>query len=668
MNKKVKIAEKKYLKWVMLCIILISRCTLSVNAEEKESVVSISKEYTQIKFTITCDGISELDTKIISPSNREYEVSIVDDNTVECIVDKAKDQPCVAKGEWRIIVSNDSIREKMLINQQESDNGESLDQEGQDSEGEVPEEVIPNIGAVKVVVEGSKEKIVEADRNIVIATDIVGLVMYFRDDTFVVEWTDTSCGDVEIKVTNAGNMQVLDKQTVKGNLYEFDIDENKVSEIFVEIVPLVSRNIEGAANSYDISVYNHPNGTITYEDLEITNRDTIIATATLEEDYSIEIWNNGKLQEKTDVLTAGTHDFDLVTEVGDNDYLIYIVDEKGNKRSTAKHLQKDVVAPYLQFVQEYMDIITSNPSITIEGRVEEQDYFRINDLDVQVEGDHTFKYEYKLKEGLNRINIVAGDIAGNIQEYNASVTYVIPVEDPVDVRGVVLFIGIGVFLVLIVVYNLKKRRKGDMILDEDDPAFFEDKGNSKEKANKEEKGNSVRLMIKLNKYAVRNIVEMVTLLITGIVLLKVLMSMTVIQSNSMEPTLMTGDTVFFNKLAYVRKDISRGDIIAFWSDEQNALFAKRVIGLPGDNISFMDGYVNINGKFADESEYIGEDVETNSIKSFTVPDGCYFVLGDNRENSFDSRFFDNPYIKRESIKGKFLGKIGFSIQSLLGSI
>ncbi len=668
MNKKVKIAEKKYLKWVMLCIILISRCTLSVNAEEKESVVSISKEYTQIKFTITCDGISELDTKIISPSNREYEVSIVDDNTVECIVDKAKDQPCVAKGEWRIIVSNDSIREKMLINQQESDNGESLDQEGQDSEGEVPEEVIPNIGAVKVVVEGSKEKIVEADRNIVIATDIVGLVMYFRDDTFVVEWTDTSCGDVEIKVTNAGNMQVLDKQTVKGNLYEFDIDENKVSEIFVEIVPLVSRNIEGAANSYDISVYNHPNGTITYEDLEITNRDTIIATATLEEDYSIEIWNNGKLQEKTDVLTAGTHDFDLVTEVGDNDYLIYIVDEKGNKRSTAKHLQKDVVAPYLQFVQEYMDIITSNPSITIEGRVEEQDYFRINDLDVQVEGDHTFKYEYKLKEGLNRINIVAGDIAGNIQEYNASVTYVIPVEDPVDVRGVVLFIGIGVFLVVIVVYKLKKRRKGDMILDEDDPAFFEDKGNSKEKANKEEKGNSVRLMIKLNKYAVRNIVEMVTLLITGIVLLKVLMSMTVIQSNSMEPTLMTGDTVFFNKLAYVRKDISRGDIIAFWSDEQNALFAKRVIGLPGDNISFMDGYVNINGKFADESEYIGEDVETNSIKSFTVPDGCYFVLGDNRENSFDSRFFDNPYIKRESIKGKFLGKIGFSIQSLLGSI
>lgn len=668
MDKRDKKTSKRYKLWLILCLFTIWRCTMPVNAEEKESVVSITKEYSQIKFTITCNGISELDTVIISPTNREYEVSVVDDNTVECIVEKAKDQPYIAKGDWKVIVSNESNFDKLQESREENESDESRNQEGTDSEDKIMEETIPAIGAVKVIVEGSKEKIVEADKNIVIATDIVGLAMYFRDDVLVVEWTDTSCGDVEIKVTNAGNMQVLDKQTIKGNLYEFEIDESKVSEIFVEIVPLVSRNIEGATSSYDIPVYNHPNGTITYENLEITNRDTIIATASLEEEYSIEIWNNGKLQEKTDKMAPGIYDFELITEVGDNNYLIYIVDEKGNKRSTAKYLEKDVVAPYLQFVQEYIDIITSTPSIAIEGRVEEQDYLRINDLDIQVEGDHTFKYEYKLKEGLNRINIVAGDIAGNIQEYNATVTYVIPVEDPSDVRVVFLFVGIGGFIVVILFYKLKKRRREGLILEERDSAFFEDERHLKNKSKKERQEKSVWIKRRLNKYAVRNIVEMATIMITGIVLLKVLMSMTVIQSNSMEPTLMTGDTVFFTKLAYVRHDVSRGDIIAFWSEEQSALFAKRVIGLPGDDISFMDGYVCINGIFADESEYIVEDVETNCIKSFTVPEGCYFVLGDNRENSYDSRFFSNPYIKKENIKGKYLGRIGFSIQSLLGSI
>lgn len=668
MTKMAKKTSRGYKLWLLLCFVTIWRCTMSVKAEEKESVVNITKEYSQVKFTITCNGISELDTVIISPTNREYDVSVVDDNTVECIVEKAKDQLCIAKGDWKVIVSNESNFEKLQESKEENESNESGNLEGTDSEGQKTAETLPVIGAVKVIVEGSKEKIVEADKNIVIATDIVGLTMYFSDDTFVVEWTDTSCGDVEIKVTNAGNMQVLDKQTIKGNLYEFNIDESKVSEIFVEIVPLVSRNIEGAASSYDIPVYNHPSGTITYENLEITNRDTIIATASLEEEYSIEIWNNGKLQEKTDTMAPGTYDFELVTEVGDNNYLIYIVDEKGNKRSTSKYLEKDVVAPYLQFVQEYIDIITSAPSISIEGRVEEQDYLRINDLDIQVEGDHTFKYEYKLKEGLNRINIVAGDIAGNIQEYNATVTYVIPVEDPVDVRIVVLFVGIGGFIVAILFYKLRKRRREDVILEEDDPAFLGDEKDQKNKANKVRKVISVRIKLKLNKFAVRNIVEMSTILITGVVLLKVLMSMTVIQSNSMEPTLMTGDTVFFNKLAYVRHDVSRGDIIAFWSEEQSALFAKRVIGLPGDDISFMDGYVRINGIFADESDYIVEDVETNCIKSFTVPEGCYFVLGDNRENSYDSRFFSNPYIKKENIKGKYLGRISFSIQSFLSSI
>jgi len=132
---------------------------------------------------------------------------------------------------------------------------------------------------------------------------------------------------------------------------------------------------------------------------------------------------------------------------------------------------------------------------------------------------------------------------------------------------------------------------------------------------------------------------------------------TVIASGSMEPTLMTGDIALYNKLAYDITDVQRGDIIAFWSDEGNAFYAKRVIGLGGDTIEFHDGYVFINGLLADESLYLDENVETNCSKTFTVPEGCVFVLGDNRDESLDSRYFLNPYIPLEDIEGKYIGSI-----------
>ena len=132
---------------------------------------------------------------------------------------------------------------------------------------------------------------------------------------------------------------------------------------------------------------------------------------------------------------------------------------------------------------------------------------------------------------------------------------------------------------------------------------------------------------------------------------------TIVASGSMEPTLMTKDIVIYNKLAYVMGDVERGDIINFWSEEFGKYFSKRVIGIAGDEIEFHDGYVFINGQKCDESAYIAEDIETNCTKTFTVPDGTVFVLGDNRENSYDSRFFENPYIPVEDIEGKYLLRI-----------
>ena len=139
---------------------------------------------------------------------------------------------------------------------------------------------------------------------------------------------------------------------------------------------------------------------------------------------------------------------------------------------------------------------------------------------------------------------------------------------------------------------------------------------------------------------------------------------TIVASGSMEPTLMTGDIVIYNRLAYVLWDIRRGDIILFHSDEYNADMGKRVIGIAGDQIEFHDGFVFINGMLCDESAYLSADVETNSSRTFEVPEGCVFVMGDNRENSTDSREFTNPYIPVKSILGRYLGTIPVRIEVL----
>ncbi len=128
-------------------------------------------------------------------------------------------------------------------------------------------------------------------------------------------------------------------------------------------------------------------------------------------------------------------------------------------------------------------------------------------------------------------------------------------------------------------------------------------------------------------------------------------------SSSMSPTIKTNSIVFANKLSYVKKEPQRGDIILFKSDEADErVVCKRIIGIPGDNIEFKNGYVYINGAQCEES-YLNPAVETNCNKTFMVPEGSYFVLGDNRENSFDSRMYNNPYILKSSIIGKLCGKI-----------
>lgn len=126
-----------------------------------------------------------------------------------------------------------------------------------------------------------------------------------------------------------------------------------------------------------------------------------------------------------------------------------------------------------------------------------------------------------------------------------------------------------------------------------------------------------------------------------------------IPSGSMEPTLNVGDRLFVTRV-YEPQHLKEGDIVVFYSQELGKVLIKRLIGLPGDTVKIVAGNVYVNGKEIDQS-YVKYPMST--YQEFKVPEGEYFFLGDNRANSYDSRFWKNPYIPAKDIMGKAVLKI-----------
>lgn len=139
-----------------------------------------------------------------------------------------------------------------------------------------------------------------------------------------------------------------------------------------------------------------------------------------------------------------------------------------------------------------------------------------------------------------------------------------------------------------------------------------------------------------------------------------------IPSDSMENTIMEGDQLFGNRLAYKKEDPQRYDIVIFrFPDDESQLFIKRVIGLPGETVNIIDGKVYINDSSTPlDDSFLPEKME-GDFGPFEVPENCYFMMGDNRNWSNDSRFWQQPYVTRDQILAKAvlrywpLNKIGF---------
>jgi len=125
---------------------------------------------------------------------------------------------------------------------------------------------------------------------------------------------------------------------------------------------------------------------------------------------------------------------------------------------------------------------------------------------------------------------------------------------------------------------------------------------------------------------------------------------------SMFPYLYNNDLIFVYKLSYaIGGEPKRGDIVVFRHNVTNN-FVKRVIGVPGDTVELKEGHYYVNGQLVVESAYLADDVVTQGGEtlpeggSIVVEPGTYFVSGDNRPHSIDSRNFG--LVEKRNIEGK----------------
>jgi len=130
-----------------------------------------------------------------------------------------------------------------------------------------------------------------------------------------------------------------------------------------------------------------------------------------------------------------------------------------------------------------------------------------------------------------------------------------------------------------------------------------------------------------------------------------------IPTASMENTIMTHDRIIAFRLSYVFSDPQRYDIIIFRPPQGSGnLYVKRIIGMPGETLEIIDGYVFINGSDTPQRTDFIYNTRVENLGPYHIPEGHYFVMGDNRGNSQDSRGNADPFISRESILGRAVFK------------
>lgn len=617
----------------LLFSVLTLAFSISVYAEELEKTIEIelNKEYVQCTFYVSfekekCDNVT-----LITPNRKEYTFTqdSINEERLKCTIKNT------VIGKYKVIVKKEIDSSDVTENDGAAQ--DSSDEEIQISDADSSSEADREIGKVTVSVQADEETTEAITDNLKLTKEIDGLKIYWIDDDIAIDWTDTTVGKVNITVFDSGNLKILGSEKVDGNSYRCPVDQS-IKQITVKIVPAESTNVNGAGDEFIVDVDNHPDGEILIEPFEYVNTDTIPAVANLNEPYSLLFTNNGEVVGQTDVLQPGSHDIEVPTVIGENNVKIYIVDDAGNMRSTSVSFIKDIEPPIIKIEDDINGLATYDEMVEFNGIVTDFDTLVFRNQEVEVDWDGSFNIQASLKDGPNELELIATDLAGNQTTYTAVVTKLVVEKKEVPWKTII-FTGIAV-LILIILFIIKKRgfHLSNVIPDSGE--------------------NPARKYHRPTSFT--DYFCFFICLIVVIIFVYVIFNISFVTSGSMEPTIKERELTITNRLAYTVKDPGRGDIVICRAGDQNELMLKRIIGLPNDEISFVDGYVFINGVICDESAYLKSDVETNCTESFTVPEGCYFLLGDNRENSIDSRHWNNTFVKRENLIGKIIFHINFN--------
>ena len=147
------------------------------------------------------------------------------------------------------------------------------------------------------------------------------------------------------------------------------------------------------------------------------------------------------------------------------------------------------------------------------------------------------------------------------------------------------------------------------------------------------------------------VISIVVAVVLAFLIRQFIVELYIVDGPSMRPTLQSQERLVVNKFIYSLRAPEKGEILVFkYPRDQSRDFIKRVIATPGDTIEIKDGRVYVNDQMLNE-DYILEKTRSEYPKA-TVPAGTVFVMGDNRNNSEDSRFADVGFVPYSLIKGK----------------
>jgi len=186
----------------------------------------------------------------------------------------------------------------------------------------------------------------------------------------------------------------------------------------------------------------------------------------------------------------------------------------------------------------------------------------------------------------------------------------------------------------------------------------------------EDRENKLAKKEKVKQEIIEWVKSIVSAVIIAAIILQFIMP-TVVHQHSMENTLQNGDYLIASKQAYtIFGKPQRGDIVVFQSElpldeNTNKLLVKRIIALEGDTISIKDGAVYLNGELLNEP-YIKDGYTLGDMDEITVPEGHVFCMGDNRQNSADSRDSRVGCVSVDLLRSKVLFRL-FPINSF-GSV